>query len=229
MTSMATAGRAAPGRPEQRRPAAGRSGAGAGCHPCRHAGLRPWCCWDTAWAGWWRRTRWHLVHARWRAWCCPLPRWRCICRGCRKPCWPVCPGCCRICASTMAWIRAICRTTRRWCRPMTAIPCSTRASAAGWRATWPKAARGSWPGRRPGASTLLLWAGQDRVVDPAGSAALARLAPPAVLQAQCFGPAFHEIFNERGPGGAGVHPAAAVAGPAVSAALGRIRPRSVRR
>ncbi len=44
--------------------------------------------------------------------------------------------------------------------------------------------------------TLLLWAGQDRVVDPAGSAALARLAPPAVLQAQCFGPAFHEIFNE---------------------------------
>ena len=44
--------------------------------------------------------------------------------------------------------------------------------------------------------TLLLWGGQDRVVDPAGSAALARLAPPAVLQAQCFGPAFHEIFNE---------------------------------
>lgn len=44
--------------------------------------------------------------------------------------------------------------------------------------------------------TLLLWAGQDRVVDPAGSAALARLAPPAVLQAQCFDAAFHEIFNE---------------------------------
>ncbi|MDH1702434.1 alpha/beta hydrolase [Comamonas terrigena] len=44
--------------------------------------------------------------------------------------------------------------------------------------------------------TLLLWAGQDRVVDPAGSAALARQAPPAVLQAECFGPAFHEIFNE---------------------------------
>lgn len=44
--------------------------------------------------------------------------------------------------------------------------------------------------------TLLLWAGQDQVVDPAGSAALARMAPPAVLQAQCFGQAFHEIFNE---------------------------------
>lgn len=44
--------------------------------------------------------------------------------------------------------------------------------------------------------TLLLWGGQDRVVDPAGSAALARLAPPAVLQAQCFDQAFHEIFNE---------------------------------
>lgn len=44
--------------------------------------------------------------------------------------------------------------------------------------------------------TLLLWAGQDRVVDPAGSATLARLAPQAVLQAQCFDLAFHEIFNE---------------------------------
>lgn len=44
--------------------------------------------------------------------------------------------------------------------------------------------------------TLLLWGGQDRVVDPVGSAALARLAPPAVLQAQCFDQAFHEIFNE---------------------------------
>lgn len=44
--------------------------------------------------------------------------------------------------------------------------------------------------------TLLLWAGQDRLVDPAGSAALARQAPQAVLQAQCFEQAFHEIFNE---------------------------------
>lgn len=44
--------------------------------------------------------------------------------------------------------------------------------------------------------TLLLWAGQDKLVDPAGSADLARQAPQAVLQAQCFGQAFHEIFNE---------------------------------
>lgn len=44
--------------------------------------------------------------------------------------------------------------------------------------------------------TLLLWAGQDKVVDPAGSAALARLAPRDVLQAQCFEAAYHEIFNE---------------------------------
>lgn len=44
--------------------------------------------------------------------------------------------------------------------------------------------------------TLLLWAGQDQLVDPAGSAALARQAPQAVLQAQCFELAFHEIFNE---------------------------------
>ncbi|WP_370680341.1 lysophospholipase [Comamonas sp. GB3 AK4-5] len=44
--------------------------------------------------------------------------------------------------------------------------------------------------------TLLLWAGLDSLVDPAGSAALARQAPQAVLQAQCFAQAFHEIFNE---------------------------------
>ena len=44
--------------------------------------------------------------------------------------------------------------------------------------------------------TLLLWAGADSLVDPAGSAALARQAPQTVLQAQCFEQAFHEIFNE---------------------------------
>jgi alpha-beta hydrolase superfamily lysophospholipase len=44
--------------------------------------------------------------------------------------------------------------------------------------------------------TLLMWAGSDRCVDPAGSEAFAAEAPPAVLQAQCFEPLYHEIFNE---------------------------------
>jgi alpha-beta hydrolase superfamily lysophospholipase len=44
--------------------------------------------------------------------------------------------------------------------------------------------------------TLLLWAGADRCVAPAGSAAFAAAAPPAVLQHQVFPPLFHEIFNE---------------------------------
>lgn len=44
--------------------------------------------------------------------------------------------------------------------------------------------------------TLLLWAGQDKLVDPSGSRMLAEHAPPAVLQAQCFDAAYHEIFNE---------------------------------
>ncbi|HUG23628.1 alpha/beta hydrolase [Piscinibacter sp.] len=44
--------------------------------------------------------------------------------------------------------------------------------------------------------TLLLWAGSDRCVAPAGSAAFAAKAPPAVLTSQAFGPLFHEIFNE---------------------------------
>jgi len=45
-------------------------------------------------------------------------------------------------------------------------------------------------------STLLLWAGADRCVAPAGSAAFATAAPPRVVQSQCFDGLAHEIFNE---------------------------------
>ena len=44
--------------------------------------------------------------------------------------------------------------------------------------------------------TLLMWAGSDRCVAPAGSAAFAAAAPGAVLRAHEFEPLFHEIFNE---------------------------------
>jgi alpha-beta hydrolase superfamily lysophospholipase len=44
--------------------------------------------------------------------------------------------------------------------------------------------------------TLLLWAGADRCVAPAGSAAFAAAAPAAVVQHQVFPALFHEIFNE---------------------------------
>jgi alpha-beta hydrolase superfamily lysophospholipase len=44
--------------------------------------------------------------------------------------------------------------------------------------------------------TLLLWAGADRCVAPAGSAALAVAAPSKVLSAKVFPGLFHEIFNE---------------------------------
>ena len=44
--------------------------------------------------------------------------------------------------------------------------------------------------------TLLLYAGQDRLVNPAGSRAFARSAPPGVVSAHCFEPLYHEIFNE---------------------------------
>jgi alpha-beta hydrolase superfamily lysophospholipase len=52
--------------------------------------------------------------------------------------------------------------------------------------------------RAPGwtTHTLLLWAGADRCVAPAGSAAFAAAAPRAVLTAQVFPGLFHEIFNE---------------------------------
>lgn len=44
--------------------------------------------------------------------------------------------------------------------------------------------------------SLLLWAGDDRLVAPGGSQAFADRAPPAVVQAQCFDGAYHELFNE---------------------------------
>jgi alpha-beta hydrolase superfamily lysophospholipase len=44
--------------------------------------------------------------------------------------------------------------------------------------------------------TLLLWAGADRCVAPAGSAAFAAAAPASVLTAQAYPALFHEIFNE---------------------------------
>ena len=44
--------------------------------------------------------------------------------------------------------------------------------------------------------TLLMWAGADRCVAPAGSAAFAAAAPTELLTAQEFPALFHEIFNE---------------------------------
>lgn len=44
--------------------------------------------------------------------------------------------------------------------------------------------------------TLLLWAGDDRNVAPAGSARFAARAPQAVVTATVFPAWFHEIFNE---------------------------------
>lgn len=44
--------------------------------------------------------------------------------------------------------------------------------------------------------TLLLWAGADRCVAPAGSAAFAAAAPPDVVTGQALPGLFHEIFNE---------------------------------
>jgi len=44
--------------------------------------------------------------------------------------------------------------------------------------------------------TLLLYAGQDRLVNAQASADFARAAPAAVLQAECFESMYHEIFND---------------------------------
>ena len=47
--------------------------------------------------------------------------------------------------------------------------------------------------------TLLLYAGADKLVEPAASAAFAQAAPAGVISAICFDGLFHEIFNELDP------------------------------
>ena len=44
--------------------------------------------------------------------------------------------------------------------------------------------------------TLLMWAGEDKLVNPAGSRAFATVAPKAVVTSRCFESMYHEIFNE---------------------------------
>jgi len=44
--------------------------------------------------------------------------------------------------------------------------------------------------------TLLLYAGADKLVNPAGSRAFAAAAPKQVVSARCFETLYHEIFNE---------------------------------
>ncbi len=44
--------------------------------------------------------------------------------------------------------------------------------------------------------TLLMYAGADKLVNPAGSRAFAAAAPPKVVSSRCFEQLYHEIFNE---------------------------------
>lgn len=47
--------------------------------------------------------------------------------------------------------------------------------------------------------TLLLYAGADKLVNPAGSRAFANAAPTDVVSSRCFEALYHEIFNEIAP------------------------------
>ncbi len=47
--------------------------------------------------------------------------------------------------------------------------------------------------------TLLMYAGADRLVNPAGSRAFAAAAPAGVVTSRCFDDLYHEIFNETDP------------------------------
>lgn len=47
--------------------------------------------------------------------------------------------------------------------------------------------------------TLLLYAGEDKLVRPEGSATFAQTAPGTVVNSRCFEGLYHEIFNEEDP------------------------------
>jgi alpha-beta hydrolase superfamily lysophospholipase len=53
--------------------------------------------------------------------------------------------------------------------------------------------------RRWRVPTLLLYAGNDKLVNPAGSRAFAAAAPKQVVSSRCFDGLYHEIFNELDP------------------------------
>ena len=72
------------------------------------------------------------------------------------------------------------RITARLAKSILDGGAAVRAGAAGWRVP-----------------TLLMWAGDDHLVSPRGSAAFAAAAPPTVVHAQCFDGLYHEILNER--------------------------------
>ena len=71
------------------------------------------------------------------------------------------------------------RITARLARFIVDAGALARAQAARWRVP-----------------TLLMWAGADRCVAPAGSAAMTAAAPPEVLTARAWDGLAHEIFNE---------------------------------
>jgi alpha-beta hydrolase superfamily lysophospholipase len=71
------------------------------------------------------------------------------------------------------------RVTPRLVRFIVDGGAAVRGAAAAWRVP-----------------TLLMWAGSDRCVAPAGSAAFAAAAPRDLVSAREFKPLFHEIFNE---------------------------------
>lgn len=59
---------------------------------------------------------------------------------------------------------------------------ATVASAPGWKVP-----------------TLLIYAGDDRIVDPAGARAFAAAAPPAMVTTKAFDGLYHELFHEPDP------------------------------
>jgi alpha-beta hydrolase superfamily lysophospholipase len=71
------------------------------------------------------------------------------------------------------------RVTPRLVRFIVDAGAAVRTQAAAWRVP-----------------TLLLYAGADRCVAPAGSRAFIAAAPTAIVASRCFEPLCHEIFNE---------------------------------
>ena len=115
---------------------------------CRQG--NPWCCWATAWAGWWPRGLSPCTCGRWMRWCCPPPHSMRAWAPCKSCCWPRCRALRPTCAWATGWTRNTSRTTAPWWRPTWPTRCATTASVPAWPASLPTAAPPPWPALRIG-------------------------------------------------------------------------------
>jgi alpha-beta hydrolase superfamily lysophospholipase len=135
--------------------------------------------------------------ARWTAWCCLRPRWTRGSTGCRSCCLRCCRALRRTCVWATVWMPTFISHDPDVVQAYLADPL-VHDRISGRLARFIADAGPEVVARAPGwkVPTLLMYAGSDLLVNPAGSRAFGAAAPSQVVRAQCYPDLYHEIFNE---------------------------------